>query len=480
MKTLRLSEADRLAIDRELAKRGLAHFAKMAWPVLEPATKLKWGWALDAICQHLEAVTKGRLTHLLMNVPPGAMKSLLTGVIWPAWEWGPMGLPHNRFIGTAHAQHLAVRDSMRCRRLIESEWYQKRWPVHLVSDQNAKTKFENLATGFREAMAFTSMTGARADRIVLDDPISADNANSDAHLNAARTAFTETLPHRVNNEHSAIVVIMQRLHEADVSGVILELGLNYEHLMIPMRFEEDRRCKTSIGWIDPRTKDGELMFPARFPPSQVEELEKTLGSYATAGQLQQRPAPRGGGMFKRSDFVIVEAAPQCVRWVRAWDLAATNDPNAARTAGCLMGVTATGEYVIADVKKDQLSSAGVERMVRNTAVLDGHAVPGSIPQDPGAGGKAWAAAIIKACRGYAYTASPESGDKVTRASPLAAQVEIGNVMLVRGEWINDFLDEAAQFPSGKFKDQVDAASRAFMELNKPSGAAVSSTYGGYV
>lgn len=439
----------------------------MAWPVLEPATPLKWGWALDAICEHLEAVTRGDLTRLLMNVPPGSMKSLLTGVIWPAWEWGAQALASHRFLGTAHKQDLAVRDAMKCRRLIQSEWYQARWPITLTSDQNAKTKFENDRTGFREAMAFTSMTGSRGDRVILDDPLSADDANSEAALKAAELTFTEALPTRVNNDRSAIVVIMQRLHERDTSGVILDLGLDYEHLMIPMRFEADRRCKTGIGWQDPRAEDGELMFPERFPEAQVVSLEKTMGSYAAAGQLQQRPAPRGGGMFKREWFETIPAVPVGCRWVRGWDLAATKDETSAWTAGILIGRTPDKRYIIADARRIQGTAAEVERLIVNTAGQDKTAwgsVRGSLPQDPGQAGKAQAQYLIRQLAGFDYHASPESGDKVTRAQPFAAQAEAKNVMILEGDWNRDFLDELAMFPAGKFKDQVDAASRAFDEL----------------
>lgn len=468
MQALQFTSADWIAIEKEISRRSLAEFAKLAWHVLEPSTDLKWGWALDAICEHLEAVTSGEITRLLMNVPPGSMKSLLTGVIWPAWEWGPKDLPQHRFLGTAHSQALAVRDNMKARRLIASKWYQDRWPIALTTDQNAKTKFENAKTGFREAMAFTSMTGSRGDRVVLDDPISADNANSDAELENAKITFTETLPTRVNNDRSAIVVIMQRLNERDTSGVILERELDFVHLMIPMRFEMDRRCSTRIGWTDPRQADGELMFPERFPEDQVGDLEKTLGSYAVAGQLQQRPAPRGGGMFKRHWFEVIPAEPPKCRWVRAWDLAATADENAAWTRGCKMGRTPDGEFVISDMAGIQGSPAETERLILNTASQDGKMVKGSLPQDPGQAGKAQVAYLIKALAGYSYTASPESGDKITRAEPLAAQAEIGNVKLVAGPWVEAFLDEITTFPAGKFKDQVDAASRAFSELIQSS------------
>lgn len=461
-KPLMLTKSDLLAIDRELARRSLAEFAKMAWRTLEPSTPLKWGWALDAICEHLEAVSRGEITRLLMNVPPGTMKSLLTGVIWPAWEWGPVGMPQKRFIGTAHKQDLAVRDAMKCRRLIQSPWFQDRWPVTLTSDQNAKTKFENSKTGFREAMAFTSMTGARGDRVILDDPLSADDANSEAALYAAEITFTEALPTRVNNDKSAIVVIMQRLHDRDTSGIILSRGLRYEHLCLPMRYEAVGAKSTRF--TDPRKIDGELLFPERFPEKQVADLEKTMGSYASAGQLQQRPAPRGGGMFKREWFHTVNAAPANCRWVRGWDLAATAKETAAYTAGVLIGKAQDGRFYIADATRIQGSAADVERLIVNTASQDGAGVKGSIPQDPGQAGKAQSQYLIRQLAGFDYRASPETGDKVTRADPLAAQAEAGNVLIVQGDWNRDFLDELTTFPSGKFKDQVDAATRAFNEL----------------
>jgi predicted phage terminase large subunit-like protein len=312
------------------------------------------------------------------------------------------------------------------------------------------------------------MTGSRGDRVVLDDPLSADDANSDATLRAAELTFTEALPSRVNNSASAIVVIMQRLHERDTSGIILDRKLPYVHLCLPMRFEADRRCVTSI-FTDPRQEDGELLFPERFPEGQVADLERTMGSYASAGQLQQRPAPRGGGMFKREWFTIVDAAPAGIRSVRGWDLAATAKATAAWTAGVRIGRAPDKRFYIEDVRRIQGGPADVERLIVNTAAQDGRSVKGSLPQDPGQAGKGQVEYLIRQLAGYSYTASPETGKKEVRAEPLAAQAEAGNVILVRGAWNADFLDELTTFPNSKFMDQVDAASRAFMELiNRPS------------
>lgn len=451
-----------IELDRAIASQSFAGFVRAAWHVLEPSSELKWGWSLDAICQHLEAVTKGDIKRLLINVPPGCMKSLLAGVLWPAWEWGPQGRPGLRYLGTAHKQDLGVRDNLKCRRLIQSEWYQARWPMKLTGDQNAKTKFENDHTGFREAMAFTSMTGSRGDRIILDDPLSVDHANSDADLRAAELTFTEALPTRVNNDDSAIVVIMQRLHEKDTAGIILKRDLGYVHLCLPMRFEAKRKCVTSIGFEDPRTYDGELLFPERFPEATVSNLEKTMGSYAAAGQLQQRPAPREGGMFKRAWFPVVRAIPAGTRFVRGWDLAATEGAG-DWTVGVKIGRQKNGRFLIANVARDRKSAAGVERLLINTASQDGYECTISIPQDPGQAGKAQTSYLVQQLAGYTVKTSTESGDKVTRAGPLAAQAEAGNVDILEGDWNDAFFEEITIFPNGT-KDQTDAASRAFNEL----------------
>lgn len=373
-----------LAIEASLLTESLADFAKAAWHILEPATALRWGWALDAICQHLEAVTDGRITRLLINVPPGCMKSLLVSVIWPAWEWTNSSLRHYRYIGTSHAMHLAVRDNLKCRRLIQSRWYQERWPLVLTTDQNAKTKFDNEDTGFREAMSFTGMTGARGDRVIVDDPLSVDNALSEADINSAATTFQESLPTRVNNDLSAIVVIMQRLHEKDPSGIILEKKLGYVHLMLPMRFESDRRCETSIGFRDPRTKDGELLFPERFGETKVRELETVLGEFATAGQLQQRPSPRGGGLFKREFINLWPAGrdiPDMEFVLQSYDTAFTektaNDPTACTVWGVWKRTDGLKCAMLLDAWDENLNYPAL----RKKAMKDWKAKYGGIPGD---------------------------------------------------------------------------------------------------
>ncbi len=299
-------------IEKRRCELSLAQFIKRAWHVVEPGQPYIHNWHIDLICAHLEAITDGHVledgspyNRLLINVPPGTMKSMIVNIFWPSWEWGPKNMPHMRYICAAHQQGLAIRDSTKMRRLVTSDWYQDRWGdrVKLTGDQNAKTKFENTATGFREALAAGSITGSRGDRLLLDDPHSVESANSDAMRATTLEWFTEAVPTRLNNpKTSAIVIIMQRLHEEDVSGVVLDRkGFKgvYDHICLPMRFEAWRKdVPTKLGYTDVREEEGELLFPQRFPPEVVDRDEAAMGPYAVASQHQQTPTPRGGGVIK--------------------------------------------------------------------------------------------------------------------------------------------------------------------------------------
>lgn len=461
---------DRIELEREACRRSLSTFVREAWHVLEPGQAYLHGWHVDAVCEHLEAITRGEINRLLINIPPGTMKSTLTSVFWPAWEWGPKALPFTRFIGASHEQGLAIRDTLKMRRLVESEWFQARWPIALRHDQNEKKYYENGETGFRQACAVASMTGRRGDRVVWDDPHSAEDALSSAHRETALRVFQETLPTRLNNpDRSAIVVVMQRLHESDVSGFILENDLGYEHLCLPMEFEADRRCSTSIGFEDPRTEDGELLFPERFPAHVVERDKKVMGSMAVAGQFQQRPAPRAGGFFVWSNLEVVNVAPDCSHVVRYWDKAGT-DGGGAYTAGVKMGLGRDGKFYVLDVVRGQWGAAERERIIKQTAMSDGFGPHVWIEQEPGSGGKESAESTIRNLAGFSVYAERATGEKSLRAEPYAVQVEAGNVRVLQADWTQTFIDEHKTFPVGKYKDQVDAAGGAFNKLAVPTTA----------
>lgn len=441
----------------------LTGFVREAWHVLEPTAQYSHNWHVDAICEHLEAVTAGQINRLLINVPPGSMKSLLVSVLWPAWEWS-IGMRSMRYLTTSFAEDSVKRDTRKHRDLIRSEWFQALWP-EVVLTRMGETSFANSDTGTREGVPFGSLTSKRGDRLIIDDPHSVNTAESDAERATTVRLFREGATNRLNDqEKSAIVVVMQRLHERDISGAILSLGMGYEHLMLPMEYEPGRNSTTSIGFVDPRRADGELLDPVRFPRSVVEDLKRDMGSYAFAGQYQQRPTPREGGLFKRSWFEIVGAAPADAKRARAWDLAASTGSNSDWTAGVRVSRDAMGIFYVEHVERFRGSPAEVERTILSRAATDATATAIRLPQDPGQAGKAQAQTLVRMLAGYDVKASPVTGSKEVRATPAAAQAEAGNVKIVAGPWNDAFIDELCTFPSGAHDDQVDAFADAVNAL----------------
>ena len=257
-----------LELDKIEAEESLINFIRLLWPVLEPGRQFVDGWAVHAICEHLEAVTKGDIRRLLINVPPGCMKSLTTNVFWPAWEWGPRNKPESRYVCASYSGDLTVRDNRRCRALVRSELYHQLWGdrFQIVAEQDAKVRFDTDATGFKIATSVGGLgTGELGARFIIDEPHNIKETESDAKREVALQWFNEVVPTRISDaEVSAIVIIMQRVHERDISGLIIAKELGYEHLCLPMEYEEERKCMTSIGFKNPRTTDGELLWPERF------------------------------------------------------------------------------------------------------------------------------------------------------------------------------------------------------------------------
>jgi predicted phage terminase large subunit-like protein len=300
-------------LERDRCERSLVYFIKRAWHVLEPSAPYVHNWHLDMIAEHLEAIDEGvevngrPYNRLLINLPPGGMKSLLLNVFFPAWVWGPRNKPHMRFLCAAHKiENLSARDAYKMRTLVTSDWFQARWgdKVKISQDQRGKLNFANEATGFRIATAIGSLTGIRADYVMIDDPHSVESATSEVSMQSEVNNFLEAIPTRLNDPiKSVIICIMQRLHEGDISGVILD-ELNkktpglWDHVMLPMRFDPRRAGPTLLGTCDPREVEGELFFPERFPLDVVNRDEASLGPYGAAAQFAQEPAPRGGGVIK--------------------------------------------------------------------------------------------------------------------------------------------------------------------------------------
>ncbi len=456
------------ACDRLDAEESLGDFIRQAWPSADPSEYVH-GWHIDAIAEHLEAVTGGEIRRLLINIPPSHMKSPAVSVFWPAWSW--IRRPATRWLFASYAQSLSLRDNVRCRRLLESPWYQRNWGdrFRLTSDQNTKIRFDNDQGGHRLATSIDgALTGEGGDIVVVDDPHNVREAESDTVRAAAIAWWDEAMSTRLSDPKTgAFVIIMQRLHEADLAGHVLAKDQEWVHLCLPARYEPDHPY---VWGGDPRAEtDQRLLWPERFDAAALGELEVALGSYAAAGQLQQRPAPRAGGMFQRHWFALVGAAPAGARRVRYWDQAASapapgRDPD--YTVGCKMAL-ADGVYYIEDIRRLRGTPSEVEALTRQTAALDGPEVPIWIEQEPGSSGKNNISHYQRRVLvGFTVRGNRQTGPKERRAEPMSAAAEAGNVKLVAADWNAAFLDEIAAFPMGRHDDQADAATGGFNALAK--------------
>ena len=485
---IQLNDEDWLAIEREYCSRSLVNFIERAWHVLEPSQPYVYGWHIQAICSHLEAITAGQITRLMINVPPGMMKSMSTAVFFPAWEWGPKDLQHKRFIGASHkADGVATRDNLNMRRLVESDWYQKLWPIELVGDQNAKTHFANSRMGWRQSCAVSSITGLRGDTLLWDDPHSVEDAHSIVALETATRIFRETLPSRLNNpKTSAIIVVMQRLSEKDVSGEIIANGLGYEQVILPMEYEGPRKA-TSIGFVDPRLKVGELLFPARFPADVVERDKKIMGDYAVAGQFQQRPSPAGGGILKPELFRLwptTKEIPDLQFVIQSYDTAFTqdtmNDPSACTVWGVfeyekrrqVILLDAWAEHLEYSPLKARIMGDWVARYggVKDNVMKPSRKADVVLVEEKGSGISILQDIRLANIPVFAY--NPGKASKIQRAHMAAALLETGCFWLLESnrepgkprKWANPMLLEMEQFPNGAHDDFVDTFSSAAIYL----------------
>lgn len=290
------------------SEQSLYNFLQCAWPYFEsgPFTD---GWVLQAVCEALQAVTDGEIRRLIVNIPPRTGKTNIISAAWPAWTWAQSYISHTsgpgvEFIASSYNLKLAREGSDKCRRIIRSDWYQRLFGdrFQVRGDKDGMDQFANDKFGQRTVRSVGSgITGLGANILLIDDANSASDEHSEVTREGVVEWYSGTLVSRLNDPKlGAIVNVQQRIAENDLTGWLLEnQSEDWEHLCLPMRFEEDRKTVLCTGWEDPRQTNGELLWPERFGETEVANLEKSMGPFRAAGQLQQRPEPAGGGIIKR-------------------------------------------------------------------------------------------------------------------------------------------------------------------------------------
>ena len=465
------SNREKLALllerERRRAKGDLYTFAR--WMFRQ---RKGYGWQEARhhalICDALMRVYRGECRRLVINVPPRYSKTELAVVNFVAWTLGKV--PDAEFIHASYSGQLAGNNSEGARALVEHDEYRNIFDTRLATD--AKAHWQTTAGGVMYATgAGGTITGFGAGKhrpgfggaIIVDDPHKADEASSDKIRQGVIDWFQTTLESRKNSPETPIIVIMQRLHEKDLAGWLLgDRGKDGRGPPVPGGNGEVWEHLCLSAWND----DGTPLWPEKHNAEDLRRMEKAA-PYVFAGQYRQAPAPPEGGTFKPDLMTVVDAIPggQAVRWCRGWDLGASAGGDF--TAGVKVGELRDGRIIIAGVVREQLEPAPRDQLLVATADSDGKGLRQSLPQDPGQAGKSQVAELAKKLAGHTLHFSLESGDKVVRATPLASQVNVGTVLLLKGAWNDPFKEELRLFPNGKYDDQVDGAARAYNALLLP-------------
>ena len=493
-----------LELSRVECEDSLYEFLAQGWRYIDPAP---WApaWHIQAIAEHLEAVVDGEIRNLIINVPPRHCKSLLTSVAFPAWTWAQTkvlptsgaGVP---FLYASYADRLSLRDSVKCRRLIESKWYQDRWGSRfkLNSDQNTKSRFSNDVGGERLITSIgAGVTGEGGNIIVIDDPNAANDVASEATIETTLEWWDTVMPTRLNDiSTGAYIIIQQRLAENDLTGHILEKNAGeWTHLCLPARYEPDRSFVTTIGWKDPREEPGELLWPARFTDDTLKVLEKKLGPFSAAGQLQQRPEPAGGGIIKRDWWQLWEESvfPPMDFIIASLDTAYTlqtmNDYSALTVWGIFTSQTkaASSRVLGKDGRPmyDSRSSAEgtpklmlmhawmqrleLHQLVEKVAFTCKQLRVDKLLIENKAAGISVSQEIRRLYGNESFAvqlSDPKSTDKTARLYSVQHLFAEGMVFAPNVVWAEQVITQVGQFPKGKHDDLVDTVSMALRHLRE--------------
>lgn len=461
----------------------LAQYVREAWPLIEPGNAYKHNWHVDLLCEYLEAVTRGELRNVIINVPPGTMKSLLVSVCWPTWTWTHQ--PEMRWMFGSYSSTFAMRDAVKSRRILRSDWYQKLWghQFQLTGDQNVKSRYENSKGGFRLSVGVGgSSLGEHPHIRVIDDPVKPDEAESETTRESVNEWYDNNWYTRGDRNTVREVIIMQRLHQDDLTGHVLEKAKEthgqYEHVCLPMEYEPNRFVST-IGLKDMRTEAGELLWPERFPEKSVADLKIFLGARGAAGQLQQRPAPAGGNIFLRewwegrnrytgsSAFWNLTVG----RWI-TFDTAMKDKKDNDPTGYGVVELTSDYRLAVRKSVVKRLQFPQLASEIQDAAKLWNHdgKLRGIVIEDKNSGTSAiqtlrqsapdWLAALI-------IDFMP-SGSKEFRARQASLWCERACVLLPANigecEWYFDFEKEIFDFPGAAHDEQVDWLSQIVLYL----------------
>ncbi len=457
---------------RAVLRQDFCSFVQRCFHDLNPQAEFHLNWHVEVMAAKLDQVRRGAIRRLIINVPPRHLKSLCASVALPAWCLGHD--PAAQVLCVSYAQDLSDKLARDCRAVMASGWYQQLFPARLSLSKHSVQEFATTANGFRLATSVGGvLTGRGADLIVIDDPLKPDEALSDTQRRAANAWYEHTLYSRLNDKrHGAIVLIMQRLHEDDLVGHVLEQE-PWEVVRFPAIAEadEEHRIETAFGPRRFSRRIGDVLHPAREPEGTLDKIRRTLGAYNFAGQYQQAPSPLGGGLVKREWFQIYEPGNLPARFnrvVQSWDTANKATELSDFSVCTTWGIIGKNAYLL-HVLRRRMDYPDLKRAVREHQDL--HRAGVVLIEDK-ASGTQLIQELVREGLHAVQRYRPEL-DKIMRLHAQTAMIENGFVHVPRtAPWLDDYLHELTTFPRARHDDQTDSTAQFLDWFKRGSRAPV--------
>lgn len=464
-------------IIKSICEDSFYEFLKFSWPELEPTTELINNWHIEYLCNLFQkemeriAENKPNTKDIIINIPPRTLKSTIVSVMLNAWAWAKY--PHLKFIGCSFSGNLAVEHAVKSRRLIEGEFYRNKWGIDfkMTTDQNVKSFFENSKTGFRKGVGTGgTLTGSGCDVLVVDDILNPEESYSEVEREKANRWYKETAYNRLNNPEVGLrIIIMQRLHEEDLTGWCLKYQPDkYNFICLPATSEGN----ISPSELSKNYEDG-FLFKKRLNKNVLDDFKQTLGSFGYSGQYLQNPMPAGGGIFKREWFKYYKQMPEVKRSVWVWDTAVKKGEENDFSAGILICEGVDNNFYVPKIRRERVEYPELKRLIpqefnadkSNYVLIEDKSSGQQLIQE------------LKTSLPLPIIPVEVVKDKVTRANLVSPLVEAGFVYLPEGaSWISDFIFELCNFPKAKHDDQVDAFCHGLNYLKNKQENKVSVTW----
>lgn len=452
-----------------LTRISFALFIRRVFAELNPGEPFLENWHIDLIAQHLEEARAGNILRLAINIPPRNLKSIIVSVAYVAWLLGHD--PTTKIICASYNEDLAVRLGRMCLQVMQSEWYRALFPrTRIASDRPSAESFETTKGGGPVATSVGgTLVGLGADYLILDDPTKPEEAASDVRRQLANDWFAQSAVTRLNDKrHGRIILIMQRLHEDDMTGYVVSQG-GWTHLSLPAIAQQDEvyAITTPFGVMYSRRHEGEALHPDREPLAELAKLKTSMGSAFFSAQYLQSPTPPGGGLVKIDWFprFNLERPPSFDQIVQSWDTAVSSKELSSYSVCTTCRIQGKKAYLV-HVYRKRVEYPDLRRAVIDQAKLFG--AKNVLIEDAASG-----ASLLQDLRTElsCVRGCKPAGDKVMRMSAQTAPIENGFVYLpTEAPWLEDLVHELTMFPKGRYADQVDSVSQALEFIFARTGA----------